>query len=52
VTVLRDGHYVGRRSMADTDRAELIAMMVGRPLGQLYPRCLYTHLTLPTICSV
>ena len=38
VTVLRDGHYVGRRSMADTDRAELIAMMVGRPLGQLYPR--------------
>ena len=38
VTVLRDGHYVGRRSMADTERAELISMMVGRPLGQLYPR--------------
>ena len=38
VTVLRDGQYVGRRRMAETDRGELIAMMVGRPLGELYPR--------------
>jgi ribose transport system ATP-binding protein len=38
VTVLRDGVYVGRRTMAETDRAELIALMVGRPLDELFPR--------------
>ncbi len=38
VTVLRDGAYIGRRAMADTNRAELIQMMVGRPLGDLFPR--------------
>ncbi|MBO0829644.1 MAG: sugar ABC transporter ATP-binding protein, partial [Streptosporangiales bacterium] len=38
VTVLRDGAYIGTRSIADTTRAELIQMMVGRPLGELFPR--------------
>ncbi|HCA85179.1 MAG TPA: sugar ABC transporter ATP-binding protein, partial [Streptomyces sp.] len=38
VTVLRDGAYVGRREMAETTRAELVRLMVGRPLGELYPR--------------
>jgi ribose transport system ATP-binding protein len=38
VTVLRDGAYIGRRAMADTTRPELIQMMVGRPLGDLFPR--------------
>jgi ABC-type sugar transport system ATPase subunit len=38
VTVLRDGHYIGRRDMAGTTRDELIAMMVGRPLRELFPR--------------
>ncbi|MFL6071883.1 MAG: sugar ABC transporter ATP-binding protein [Mycobacteriales bacterium] len=38
VTVLRDGELIGRREKAETTRAELIQMMVGRPLGQLYPR--------------
>jgi ribose transport system ATP-binding protein len=38
VTVLRDGAYVGRRSMRETNRAELVALMVGRPLGELFPR--------------
>jgi ABC-type sugar transport system ATPase subunit len=38
VTVLRDGAYVGTREMAGTDRAELIRMMVGRPLGEVFPR--------------
>ncbi|MGI8680042.1 MAG: sugar ABC transporter ATP-binding protein [Jatrophihabitans sp.] len=38
VTVLRDGSYVGRRDLKSTGRDELIAMMVGRPLGELYPR--------------
>ncbi|HEV3360861.1 MAG TPA: sugar ABC transporter ATP-binding protein [Pseudonocardiaceae bacterium] len=38
VTVLRDGAYVGDRSMADTSRGELVTLMVGRPLGELFPR--------------
>ncbi|WP_433185763.1 sugar ABC transporter ATP-binding protein [Actinoallomurus sp. CA-150999] len=38
VTVLRDGAYIGRRAMAETTRPELIQMMVGRPLGDLFPR--------------
>ena len=37
VTVLRDGAAVGTRPMAEASRAELIAMMVGRPLGEMYP---------------
>ncbi len=38
VTVLRDGAHVGQRPMADTARGELIQLMVGRSLGELYPR--------------
>ncbi|MQA76907.1 MAG: ATP-binding cassette domain-containing protein [Streptosporangiales bacterium] len=38
VTVLRDGEYIGTREMAATTRSELISMMVGRPLGELFPR--------------
>ncbi|WP_245997112.1 sugar ABC transporter ATP-binding protein [Streptomyces armeniacus] len=38
VTVLRDGEFVGERSMTGTDRAELVRLMVGRSLGELYPR--------------
>ncbi|WP_327581332.1 sugar ABC transporter ATP-binding protein [Nonomuraea sp. NBC_00507] len=36
VVVLRDGRYVGERSSIDRD--ELIQMMVGRPLGEMFPR--------------
>ncbi|NRQ30270.1 sugar ABC transporter ATP-binding protein [Nonomuraea sp. NN258] len=36
VVVLRDGRYIGER--ATIDRDELIQMMVGRPLGELFPR--------------
>ncbi|WP_163506161.1 sugar ABC transporter ATP-binding protein [Fodinicola acaciae] len=38
VTVLRDGGYIGTRDMAATDRAELIRMMVGRPIGEIFQR--------------
>ncbi|MBO0829265.1 MAG: sugar ABC transporter ATP-binding protein, partial [Streptosporangiales bacterium] len=38
VTVLRDGAYIGTRVIARTTRSELIQMMVGRPLGELFPR--------------
>jgi ribose transport system ATP-binding protein len=32
VTVLRDGKYIGTRTMAEVDEREIIAMMVGRDL--------------------
>ncbi len=38
VTVLRDGSYIGRRDTSETNRTELIQLMVGRPLGDLFPR--------------
>lgn len=34
VTVLRDGRVIGTRPMAETSRAELIQMMVGRELAE------------------
>ncbi|WP_407565647.1 sugar ABC transporter ATP-binding protein [Streptomyces sp. 184] len=43
VTVLRDGAYVGTRRMAETTRAELVRLMVGRPLGELFPRRAEQH---------
>jgi ABC-type sugar transport system ATPase subunit len=36
VTVLRDGELIGTRPMAGVDRAELIRMMVGRPLAEFF----------------
>ncbi|MFC5826323.1 sugar ABC transporter ATP-binding protein [Nonomuraea insulae] len=36
VVVLRDGRHIGERSTVDRD--ELIQMMVGRPLGEMFPR--------------
>jgi rhamnose transport system ATP-binding protein len=38
VTVLRDGVYVGTRPMASVTTEELIRMMVGRTLGELFPK--------------
>jgi rhamnose transport system ATP-binding protein len=38
VTVLRDGAYVGRRQVADTNSAELVQMMVGRRIENLFPK--------------
>ncbi|CCH51456.1 ABC transporter related protein [Fibrisoma limi BUZ 3] len=37
ITVLRDGQYIGTRPAADLDIDRLIAMMVGRELGSLFP---------------
>ena len=34
VTVLRDGAKVGTRAVADTSRADLVRMMIGRELGE------------------
>jgi D-xylose transport system ATP-binding protein len=38
ITVLRDGQAQGTHVATRTDAASIIAMMVGRPLGELYPR--------------
>lgn len=37
VTVLRNGSEVGTHRTADMDRPRLIELMLGRPLGQMYP---------------
>jgi rhamnose transport system ATP-binding protein len=38
VTALRDGSVVGTRAMAETTRADLIRMMVGRELSAVFPK--------------
>lgn len=37
-TVLRDGRYIGEGSMKDVTEDELIRMMVGRSIDQLFPK--------------
>lgn len=37
VSVLRDGCYVGTKNIGDTDKEDLIRMMVGRTLKETYP---------------
>ena len=38
VTVLRDGRHVGTAPVQAVDEAQIIHWMVGRPLGELYPK--------------
>lgn len=38
VTVLRDGNTIDTREMATVDREELIKLMVGRELSQIFPK--------------
>jgi rhamnose transport system ATP-binding protein len=38
VTVLRDGAYVATQAIAETDRGEIVAQMVGREVGDLFPK--------------
>ena len=37
ITVFKDGHYVGTRDMKDMNEDELIKMMVGRSLTNIFP---------------
>lgn len=37
VTVLKDGQYVGTRDIADLNKDQLVAMMVGRELEDIFP---------------
>lgn len=38
VTVLRDGGFIGTREVADTSEGELVNMMVGRTIDNLFPK--------------
>jgi ribose transport system ATP-binding protein len=38
VSVLRDGHFVGERAVAETSFNELVKMMVGRELKERFPK--------------
>ncbi len=38
VTVLRDGMWVGTRPTSELEPADIVAMMVGRSIAQMYPR--------------
>ena len=38
VTVLRDGAYVDTRPVAETDVDQIVSMMVGREVGDLFPK--------------
>ncbi|MDR8018939.1 sugar ABC transporter ATP-binding protein [Nesterenkonia aerolata] len=38
ITVMRDGSYVATRPTAETDSQELVRMMVGREVDELYPK--------------
>ncbi len=37
VTVLRDGRLVGTNSIAETDKGQIIQMMIGQPLTEMFP---------------
>ncbi len=38
VTILRDGEYIGTHEVRDTNEGELISMMVGRTIENLFPK--------------
>jgi rhamnose transport system ATP-binding protein len=38
VTVLRDGQYIGTKPVAETSESDLIHMMVGRTIDDLFPK--------------
>ena len=37
VVVLRDGKFIGERKTAETDEAEIVSMMVGREVADIFP---------------
>ena len=38
VSIFRDGTYVGTRAMGEVSREDLISMMVGRKIGNVFPK--------------
>lgn len=37
IMVMRDGHFIGQKKKEDTNKTEIIEMMIGRSISQLYP---------------
>jgi len=52
VSVLKDGRYIGTRPVAEVDRNELISMMVGRSLVELFPPRRTLAADRPTVLEV
>jgi len=50
ITVLRDGEYIGTKPMAEMETKEVISMMVGRELKDIFPK--QTHVTKDVMLSV
>ncbi len=42
ISVLRDGHFVGERAIKDTHFDEIVRLMVGRELGERFPKRRHT----------
>ena len=38
ITILRDGQYVGVRNIRDTSMDEIVKMMIGREIGERFPK--------------
>ncbi len=38
ITVIRDGQYIGRKNVSEVSREEIIKMMVGREINDIYPK--------------
>ncbi|WP_100065232.1 sugar ABC transporter ATP-binding protein [Miniphocaeibacter massiliensis] len=38
ITVLRDGEYIGVRKISDTNMEDIVKMMIGRELGDRFPK--------------
>ena len=38
ISIMRDGHYIATLNTSETDRRELIKLMVGRDIGDEYPK--------------
>lgn len=38
ITILRDGQYVGTRNISDTSMEEIVQMMIGREIGERFPK--------------
>lgn len=38
ITILRDGEYIGDKNIADTDMNEIVKMMIGREIGERFPK--------------
>jgi len=38
ITILRDGNYIGTEKISDIDMNEVVKMMIGREIGERYPK--------------